>query len=217
MITFFIDPNIIEHRDVQNLFFVQNHRGDCYWRLWKPTTDSRCWKNSTEFDSQIAQCGANQNNFLQSIVKNTSMVFIVASSSLNHALETLAPEEKERLKDKKYTIPSLSFNPNTKIPRKIVQNLLSKDLKDEEHIVIWHDVLNNSISKLDSNSFRALSVWDLIETLKICQDKLCVLVYCQRNRTPYISEELKVSQTDQSVQHRERFCICEKLKEFKDS
>ena len=59
------------------------------------------------------------------------MVFIVAASSLHHALETLTTEEKEHFKDKIYTTPGLSLNPNTKNPRKIVQNLLSKDLKDK--------------------------------------------------------------------------------------
>ena len=127
------------------------------------------------------------------------MVFILAASSLHHALETLSPEQKDRFKDTTYTIPGLSLNPNTKNPKKVVQNLLSKDLKDKKDIVIWHDVLNNSISKHDSNNFRALSVFDLIETLKNLQDKLCALVYCQRNLTPYIFDELKVLQTDHNI------------------
>ena len=114
------------------------------------------------------------------------MVFILAASSLHHAIKTLTPDEKEHFDDKIYTIPGLSLNPLTKNPKKIVQNLLSKDLKDKKDIVIWHDVLNNSISKHDSNNFRALSVLDLIKTLKSLQDKLCALVYCQRYRTPHI-------------------------------
>ena len=73
------------------------------------------------------------------------MVFILAASSLHHAIETLTPEKKGQFKEKTHTIPGLSLNPNTKNPKKIVQNLLSKDLKDKKDIVIWHDVLNNSI------------------------------------------------------------------------
>ena len=65
--------------------------------------------------------------------------------------------------------------------------------------MVWHDVLNNSISKHDSNNLRALSVLDLIKTLKNLQDKLCALVYCQCYRTPYIFEELKVLQTDHDI------------------
>ena len=84
------------------------------------------------------------------------MVFILAASSLHHALETLSPEQKDRFKDNTYTIPGLSLNPNTNNPRKIVQNLLSKDLNDKKDIVLWHDVLKNSIPRHSSNNFRAL-------------------------------------------------------------
>ena len=105
------------------------------------------------------------------------MVFIVAASSLHHTLETLTPERKEQFKEKTYNIPGLSLNPHTKNPRKIVQNLLSKDLKDKTNIVIWHDVLNNSISRHHSNNFCALSVSELIEILKNIQKKLSALVY----------------------------------------
>ena len=65
--------------------------------------------------------------------------------------------------------------------------------------MIWQADLNNSISKHDSNNFRALSVLDLIEILKNLQHNLCALVHCQRNSTPYIFEELKVLQTDHSI------------------
>ena len=97
------------------------------------------------------------------------MVFILAASSLHHALETLTPDEKERYKSKIFSIPGLSLNPLTKNPKKIVQNLLSKDLKDKNNIVIWHDVINNSISRHHSNNFCALSVSELIEILKNIQ------------------------------------------------
>ena len=104
------------------------------------------------------------------------MLFIIAASSLDHALETLTPEKREQYKEKTFSIPGLSVNPHTKNPQKIVQNLLSKDLKDKNNIVIWHDVINNSISRHDSNNFNALSVHDLIEVLKSLQDKLSSLV-----------------------------------------
>ena len=126
-------------------------------------------------------------------------MFIVAASSLHHALETLTTEEKEHFKDKIYTIPGLSLNPKTKNTRKIVQNLLSKDLKDKKDIVIWHDFMNNSISRHDSNNFCALSVSELVEVLKGIQKKLSALVYCHRFRTPDIFEPLKTQETDLDI------------------
>ena len=104
--------------------------------------------------------------------KKTRKVFILAASSLHHALETLTREEKEQFDNKVYSIPGLSLNLNTKNPKKVVQNLLSKDLAGKNDIVIWHDVRNNSISRHDSNNFCSLSVRELIEVLKGFQDKL---------------------------------------------
>ena len=126
------------------------------------------------------------------------MVFILAASSLHHALETLTPEEKEQLKEKTYTIPGLSLSEHKKSQKDCSKFTFERSERQKD-IVTWHDVLNNSISKHDSNNFRVLSVLDLIETLKNLQDKLCALVYCQRNRTPYILEELKVLQTDHDI------------------
>ena len=119
------------------------------------------------------------------------MVFIVAASSVDHALDTLNPENRKTYNEKIFSIPGLSLNPNTKNPKKLVQNLLSKDLSDKTDIVIWHDVLNNSISKHESNNFRPLTVPQLVEILKSIENKLRALVYCHRFRTPNICENLK--------------------------
>ena len=54
------------------------------------------------------------------------MVFILAASSLHHAFETSTPEEKERYKDKIYSIPGLSLNPNTKILEKLFKTCLQR-------------------------------------------------------------------------------------------
>ena len=79
------------------------------------------------------------------------MVFILADSSLDHALETLTLEENTRYNDKVCSFPGLSQNKNTKNERKIVPNLLSKDLKEKTNIVMRHDVLNNSIFLIDND------------------------------------------------------------------
>ena len=119
------------------------------------------------------------------------MVFIVAASSVDHALDTLNPENRKYYNAKIFSIPGLSFNPNTKNPQKIVQNLLSKDLAEKTDIIIWHDVLNNSISKHESNNYRALTVPQLLDILKSFENKLRALVHCHRFRTPNILPNLK--------------------------
>ena len=67
-------------------------------------------------------------------------------------------------------------------------------------VVFWHDVLNNSISRHDSNNFQALSVSQLIDELNAIQDKLCALVCCQRYRTPYIFDALNELETDHNIE-----------------
>ena len=46
------------------------------------------------------------------------MVFIVAASSVDRALDTLNPENRKTYKEKFFSIPGLSLNPNTKNPKK---------------------------------------------------------------------------------------------------
>ena len=119
------------------------------------------------------------------------MVFILGASSLHHALDKVTPEKTKAFNEKIYTIPGLSLNNHAKNPQKIVQNLLQKDFAEKTEIVIWHDVLNNSLSKHKSNNFRALSVSELLEILQSLENKLRALVYCHRIRTPDISDVLK--------------------------
>ena len=119
------------------------------------------------------------------------MVYILAASSVDHALDTLNPENRKTYKEKIFSMPGLSLNPNTKNPQKILQNLLSKDLAEKTNIIIWHDVLNNSISKHESNNYRALTVPQLLDILKSFENKLRALVYCHRFRTPNILPNLK--------------------------
>ena len=114
------------------------------------------------------------------------MVFIVAASSVHHDVDALSLEQESNYKDKVNAIPGLSTNLYAKNPKKIVGNLLSKDLKDKTKNIVWHDVLNNSICRQKSENSGHLSVTDLMNVLKIFQDKLSALVYCQRDRTPDI-------------------------------
>ena len=75
------------------------------------------------------------------------MAYILATSSVNHAIDALSPKQQSMQKDKTYSVSSLNFNPYSKKLSKIAQNLFSKDLKDKTEIVLWHDVLKNCISR----------------------------------------------------------------------
>ena len=119
------------------------------------------------------------------------MVRILAASSLQHAIETVKPEDQKLVNEKVYSILGLSSNIHAKNPKKVVQNLIEKDFKDKKYLIIWHDVINNSVCRHKSNSYRALSVSDLVDVLKSYQNRIRALVYCQRDRTPDIFTELQ--------------------------
>ena len=104
-------------------------------------------------------------------IEKTLMVNILAASSVDHALDTLNRESRKNYREKIFSIRGLSVNHYLKNPKKIVQNMLSKGLVEKNDYVIWHDVLNNSVSKHESNNYRALTVPQLLEKLKSIENK----------------------------------------------
>ena len=110
---------------------------------------------------------------------------------MQHAIETVKPEDQKLVNEKVYSILGLSLNIHAKNPKKVVQNLIEKDFKDKNDLIIWHDVVNHRGCRHKSNSYRALSVSDLVDVLKSYQNRIRALVYCQRDRTPDIFTELQ--------------------------
>ena len=119
------------------------------------------------------------------------MVYILAASSVHHAIDVLSSDQQSKHKNKVYANLGLIFSPKAKNPRKILQNLFSKTLKDKTEFVVWHDVLNNSICRHKSTNFRPLSVPDLINELAILQNNFSPLAYCQRDSTPDTCDSLE--------------------------
>ena len=115
------------------------------------------------------------------------MVQILAASSLYHALKSVQYNEKKELLTKITTVPGLSFNPNIKNRLKIAQNLLVRSrLSTRTDIVVWHDLINNSISSHKSIYYRPSSVQELTNYLTTNNNKFKALVHCQRTGTPDI-------------------------------
>ena len=111
------------------------------------------------------------------------MVFIIGASRLYPALEKLGQEEKTLKKHNIFTLPWLGLKYYSKNPRKVVKNLLAEELKGKNELVIWHDVLNSSISAHASNSNLPLIIFELLKELNSCNDWLRGLVYCPLDRT----------------------------------
>ena len=83
------------------------------------------------------------------------MVHILGASSLSRVIEKFDYNSKRTLKKTITAIPSLSFNQNNKNDLKVIPTLLSKGrlskISKKEKFIIWHDAVNNSLSRHPSN------------------------------------------------------------------
>ena len=121
------------------------------------------------------------------------MVFILAASTLHHAIKTAPQVTQNRYKRNVYALPGLSFNPNALKVRKTAQFQLSHFFHDKKRLVIWHDVVNNSLSRHRSNNNKPLTPSQLIAVLENYQERIEAIVYCPREGTPDVSDQLKCS------------------------
>ena len=121
------------------------------------------------------------------------MVFILAASSLDHAIKAAPQVTQNCYKRNVYAIPGLIFNPNALKVRKTAQFQLSHFFHDKKRLVIWHDVVNNSLSRHRSNNNKPLTPSQLISVLESYQERIEPIVYCPREGTPDIYDQLKRS------------------------
>ena len=114
------------------------------------------------------------------------MVFIIAASSLHHSVNTLPLTLQKRLDDTFKAVPGLGFNLNANNRQKTVQYLLSNSSKGmiEKNFIIWHDVINNSLSKHRSNNDNPLTPESLIRILNDYKNKISAIFYVNRQNTP---------------------------------
>ena len=116
------------------------------------------------------------------------MVFIIAASSLHHSVSTLPLTLQKRLDDTFKAVPGLSFNLNANNRQNTAQYLLRNSPKCmvERNFIIWHDVINNSLSKHRSNNDNPLTPESLIKILEEYKNKISAIIYVHRQNTPNI-------------------------------
>ena len=89
-----------------------------------------------------------------------------------------------------FTKPGLSLNFNARDSQKTIQYYLHHYWSHRSDLVIWHDAINNSISRHRSNNNRKLSSEQLVNLLLRYRTNICAIVYCRRNGTEGIEESL---------------------------
>ena len=89
--------------------------------------------------------------------------------------------------------PRLSLNPRASSQFTVLQNLLVGKMKNYR-ILIWHDVINNSLTPHSSNNNNPCTVKKLVVILKGIKKRVIEIVYCRRKfkgkLLPDISERL---------------------------
>ena len=95
------------------------------------------------------------------------------------------------MKETCLTKPGLSFNFNARDSQKTIQYYLHHCLSNRKDLVIWHDAINNSISKHRSNNNRSLSTDHLKRLFLRYKENITATEYCRRNGTGKIKKELK--------------------------
>ena len=63
-------------------------------------------------------------------------------------------------------------------------------LRNKSDIVLWHDLINNTISPHSSNNKKPWTTERLVSELENYKNQIAAVVYCRRTKTPDISKEL---------------------------
>ena len=122
------------------------------------------------------------------------MVYLVGARCLANLTRTLDPKDKRRFQRLSYSNPGLSLStPERRTSTRQCNTCFKTKLYSQiENEVIWHDVINNSITPHRRNN-RPLSPEQLIETLKKLNSngQIKAIVYTRRVGTPDLSIDLR--------------------------
>ena len=92
---------------------------------------------------------------------------IIGASSLYKALQSLKNDEKRKISAHITAIPGLSLNPRVQNPLKSLVNLLQKGrLSRIDNLILWHDLVNNTITKHWRTNIPEETPVNFVRTLK---------------------------------------------------
>ena len=138
------------------------------------------------------------------------MVFVIGASSLRNTLNGLPYHEKKPLLGSHYHWGGLSFNVRTPERSKLLQNLINVGggLCKKNNLVIWHDVINNTITPFKQT--KTCPVPELIDILLQYKNRIAAIVYTKRFGAPLCLEDLRstgivvIDAFKQLISHRNR-------------
>ena len=124
--------------------------------------------------------------------KTSLMIIVTGASSLKRALQNLDFDNRNPLGNSITAIPSLSLNPYVQSDTLKLSLLLDHGIpKNTNQLVIWHDILNNSLTPHKSNNNTALTPKELATELLKYKSRITALVYCERIGAPHAFDDLR--------------------------
>ena len=118
------------------------------------------------------------------------MLKIIAASSLYNSIGELQIKLRKQLRELVHAGPGFSLNPESVNKSKDVYNYLKSEELRDTRTILWHDLINNTITPHKSNNYQPQSVNQLVASLRSLTN-LCGIVYCQRTGSPNIFEDLR--------------------------
>ena len=117
------------------------------------------------------------------------MFKIFGASSLYHSVNSIEEEYlREEVQKLVHSFPGLNINPKSKSD---VTNFLISESLRYEHFIIWHDLINNTITQHPKHpEVTPLEVTCLLEKLRGLPNLFCI-VYCHREGAPEIFDSLR--------------------------
>ena len=119
-----------------------------------------------------------------------TMLKIFAAKSLFNSIEEIQISLRKQLRELIPAGPGYSLNPESLNKSKDVYNYLKSEELKNTRIVMWHDLINNTITTHESNDYQSQSVNQLAASMRSLKN-LCGIVYCQRIGSPNIFEDLR--------------------------
>ena len=117
------------------------------------------------------------------------MVYIVGASSLHVTVESTTYKFRKTIRNFITAIPGLSFCHNSRL--KNLQHLLSQGkLKYQHNLLLWHDLINNTLSPHSSNNHKPWTPQQLVTALKQQSHRITAVIYCRRFGTADIFNQL---------------------------
>ena len=144
------------------------------------------------------------------------MVFIIGASSLRNTIVALPYHERRQFNGRTFSDGGLSFNSQNPDKKKVLHNLLNRgSLSRKKNIVIWHDLINNTVTPYrrknsPSPVIPPLPIPNLLSILKSLKDRIAAVVYIQRFEDPQILQNLRstkiitIDAFKQLISHRNR-------------